>query len=173
MKNKLIILTGLPRSGKSTWACEALKNSPKQLTRVCVDDIRKTFHGQRFIPEAENMVWSVAKYTVKSLLLSGNNVMLDATNINEAAVAWALSYVNSPKTPDIEIRVLVFGTDPDVCIERAVSTDQEDLVPVINTMVLQREMWWLDSCLKKDTELACDESGKTVLSPKRIGELLR
>src|SRR5258706_417694 len=56
LHNTLIVMVGLPWSGKSTWAREQ-GNWPI----VCPDEIRFALHGQRFIAEAEPWVWTIAK----------------------------------------------------------------------------------------------------------------
>jgi len=82
--NQLIMMVGLPRSGKSTLARE-LKHPI-----VCPDSIRLALHGQPFIGLAEPFVWAIAKVMVRSLFLSGHEqVILDATNVTrERRDAW-------------------------------------------------------------------------------------
>jgi predicted kinase len=52
---KLMILCGLPASGKSTHADRLRKEG---WSIVCPDDLRKVLHGEPFRPEAEPMVWA-------------------------------------------------------------------------------------------------------------------
>ena len=71
----LIMLVGLPRSGKTTWALK------QECPIVNPDAIRLALHGQAFIGDAEPMVWAIAKYMVKALFLAGHEkVILDACN---------------------------------------------------------------------------------------------
>ena len=78
-KWKLLMLIGLPRSGKSTWARS--EGHPV----VNPDSIRLALHGQAFSPAAEPLVWAIARYMVHSLFLAGHKyVILDATNTTKA-----------------------------------------------------------------------------------------
>lgn len=40
MSKRVIILKGLPGSGKSTWAKEQLEKYPGRYKRICKDDLR-------------------------------------------------------------------------------------------------------------------------------------
>ena len=76
---KVIIMVGLPCSGKSTIARKLVSNDPN-LVIVCPDTIRLALHGDKFNSSAEPMVWCVAEYMAKTLLISGRSVIIDATN---------------------------------------------------------------------------------------------
>lgn len=116
----LKMTVGLPRSGKSTWAKQ--QNTPI----VNPDSIRLALHGQRFLPEAEAMVWVMAKYMVKALFLAGHDtVILDATNITKSrrdewkSKEWARQFIE-------------IATSAEECLERAV--DDFDIQPIIKKM---------------------------------------
>lgn len=120
----LILNVGLPRSGKSTWA--AKQGHPV----VCGDSIRLALHGQRHCPSAEMMVWAIAKTMVKALFLSGHEtVILDATNIRKG---WRDQWKSDNWTLKLHLQI----SDPATCKERAIATQQEDLIPVIDRMYL-------------------------------------
>lgn len=73
----LVMMVGLPRSGKSTICREVFNNNPI----VSPDAIRIALHGQAFIPTAEQIVWTIAKYMVAALFEAGHDVVvLDDTN---------------------------------------------------------------------------------------------
>ena len=64
------------RHGKTTWA------KKQNLPIVNRDSIRLALHGQRFVPEAEEMVSAIESIMVKSLFLSGHNtIIIDATHL--------------------------------------------------------------------------------------------
>lgn len=126
----LIMLIGLPRSGKSTEAARLHKEHGYPI--VCPDAIRLALHGQRFVASAEEMVWATAKLMVRSLFRAGHGtVVLDATNISRARrdlwrhdSEWVRNFV-------------VLLTPSSECIKRANTSDRLDLVSVINTMLDQ------------------------------------
>jgi predicted kinase len=104
--NLLIMLVGLPRSGKTTWAQR--QGHPI----VNPDAIRLALHGHAYIKESESIVWAVARYMVVALFGAGHDtVILDACNNTRkrrdtwADDAWSREFV-------------VFGAPKDVCIAR-------------------------------------------------------
>lgn len=124
--NTLILMVGLPRSGKSTLARKYVEDHNAAI--VNPDAIRLALHGQAFIAEAEPMVWCLAKYMVKHNFLAGHDkVILDATNLTKErrrewrSKHWSLAYY-------------YVDTDIDTCIERAIANNQQELVPVIKRM---------------------------------------
>lgn len=120
--NTLILTVGLPRSGKSTWAMQ--QGHPV----VNPDSIRLALHGRPFAIEAEPMVWAIAYLMVLALFKAGHStVVLDATNISEKRRDDWLS-------KDWQCRYVCFDTPAHVCIERARSLGQEELVPIIERM---------------------------------------
>ena len=118
----LIMLMGLPRSGKSTWA------QRQGVPIVNPDAIRLALHGQAFIIEAEPIVWMTAKYMVRALFLAGHeSVILDATNTTRSRRdEWKSSLWNR--------EVMLFDTPEDECIRRAKDGGREDLIPIIEKM---------------------------------------
>jgi predicted kinase len=127
MSSKLIILVGLPRSGKSYYS--RTLNAPV----VNPDSIRLAVHGQRYIQQAEDLVWVIAKIMVKSLFLSGHEtVVLDATNTTKKRrEMW------KDKEYDIEFHVIETGKE--ICIARATAEGDNEIIEVINRMSTQFE----------------------------------
>lgn len=75
MDRTLLILVGLPFSGKSTKAKEL------GFPTVAPDAVRLAIHGKSYCPEAEGIVWTLMRYMVASLFNAGHPyVILDGTN---------------------------------------------------------------------------------------------
>jgi predicted kinase len=68
--NLLIVMVGLARSGKSTWA------QKQSIPIACPDAIRFALHGHAFIPLAEPMVWAISGIMVRSLFLAGHTIVI-------------------------------------------------------------------------------------------------
>lgn len=118
----LIMTVGLPRSGKSTWARST------GFPIVSPDAIRLSIHGQSHLPQAEPMVWTVAKYMTRALFLAGHShVVLDSTMSRRNSRSVWLSR-------DWETKVKIFDTDLEVCKMRAMANGQYDLLEVIERM---------------------------------------
>lgn len=79
-KNVLIVLGGLPASGKSTYAEMLVESGIFQ--RVCPDLIRKAFYGDENIQGDGKRVFETAFHDMKEYGCLGENVVFDATNIN-------------------------------------------------------------------------------------------
>lgn len=75
----LILMVGLPRSGKTTAANGLVEGQGAVI--VNSDLIRKAIHGEAFIPTAEPFVWATAHVMVDALFLAGHHtVILDVCN---------------------------------------------------------------------------------------------
>lgn len=123
----LVCTVGLPRSGKSTWS------SRQGVPVVNPDSIRLALHGQAYIAEMEPYVWAIAKTMAKALFLAGHDiVVVDATNTTtERRKFWrSREWITEFKE---------FEASKEVCLERAVLTNREDLIPVIERMSSARE----------------------------------
>lgn len=79
-KNVLIVMCGLPASGKSTytnWLAES-----GVFFAVCPDSIRKAFYGDENIQGDGKRVFETAYHDIKEYACLGENVVFDATNID-------------------------------------------------------------------------------------------
>ncbi len=139
MENKvLILMVGLPYSGKSTKAKQVSKE--KNAPIVCPDTIRIALHGKKFIPESEGFVWAIAKTMVKALFLAGhNNVILDATNTTpKRRNEWVSDKWNT---------IFILNTTPkDICIERAKINGDVIIIPIIEKMADHLDLKGLGDC---------------------------
>lgn len=123
IQTKLYFTVGMPRSGKSSFCEEFVSQRPKRVI-VCSDDIRLAIHGKRYEPLAETMVFAVKHIMIRALLNRGFVVIVDGTHSTEISIQRLL---------EIDERAvgIVFDTTKETCIERAISTGQEDLIPAI------------------------------------------
>lgn len=79
--SKLIIMRGLPASGKSTRAKEIIEATGNTV-RVNKDLLRKMLHFDKWSGNNENITKDVARLVVKDLLKANINVIVDDTNLN-------------------------------------------------------------------------------------------
>lgn len=124
--NILIMTVGLPRAGKSTWCKEYSKKHGIPIVEP--DAVRLSLYNQPFITEMEELVWHYVKIMIKSLFTAGHDkVILDNTGVTEnLRMKWL--------SPDWDIKFKVFDTPADVCIQRAIDGEREDLILVIERM---------------------------------------
>lgn len=131
MENKLpvlMVLVGLPRSGKSTLA----KSMGYPI--VNLGSVRLALTGQPFCKDAESMVLSITKIMISALFLAGNNrVVLDATNVTiEDRKRWI---------DERWRREFVHITTPcEICVSRALEEGSLNLTSTIYLKNSQLEL---------------------------------
>ena len=123
----LILMVGLPRSGKTTLALTL------DIPIVNPDSVRLALHGERFLADAEPMVWTLTRYMVVSLFLAGHtSVVLDATNTTrKRRDAW----VDDRWARDFS----VMQTPASTCMQRALDAGDTEIVPIIEKMADEYE----------------------------------
>lgn len=127
MTGELIFTVGLPRSGKSTWCDQWLRESgPRPRVVLAGDDFRKAA-GVKYHPWAEGFVFAALDTAARALLLRGCDVVVDDTHTSEASVlrCMRISLGAKPKW---------FHTSQEECLRRADATGQSYLAPAIRRM---------------------------------------
>lgn len=137
MRNRLIILSGLPGSGKSTFAKEYAEKAKKEGYEVRIvssDEIRKNKLGNYGDLSQEKYVWTeFHNQIVEYSKLDKTIVLLDATFLtNKKRYNYALRYKKLYK----QIQLMVFITDWEQCLENNCNREKEKWVPynVMNDM---------------------------------------
>ena len=129
-KNVLIVLGGLPASGKSTYA-EMLREINPTFQRVCPDLIRKAFYGDENIQGDGKRVFETAFHDLKEYGSIGANVIFDATNINADR---RKKFVKEMR-PYFDIIIFKWITTPaSVCYERNFYRDRQVPSNIIKRM---------------------------------------
>jgi predicted kinase len=77
---KVIILVGLPASGKSKFANELLLSEPGRWVRTNKDLLREMAHASYWSPGNEKLILQVRDAIILMALESGKNVIVDDTN---------------------------------------------------------------------------------------------
>lgn len=79
---KLIMLKGLPGSGKTTYANAMVKKSLGRLKRVNKDELRAMLDGGKWSKDNERFVLDVRDWICAKALNDGLDVIVDDTNLN-------------------------------------------------------------------------------------------
>jgi predicted kinase len=113
---KVIILRGLPASGKTTKARELVVNSiaTKRINR---DDLRKMLDFNVYSEINESFIKHIEQSIVKELLKHDCSVVIDDTNIKNSTVDWWFIFIKSISS-DIEIETIWINTPLQECIDR-------------------------------------------------------
>jgi predicted kinase len=123
---KIIILKGLPASGKSTWARQFCKEN-KSFVRVNRDDLRR-MRGEYWVPEQESLITQWERTAVLGALISGVNVVLDSTNLNEKYLQQFKDYIIDNARVQVEFEEKVFDTSVEECIRRDAARPEAERV---------------------------------------------
>ena len=90
--SELVVLRGIPGSGKTRWAMAWVAEDPDKRARVNRDDLRRQLFARDAPLEAslEKSVTICERAMVRQLLLAGRDVVVDATHIRHRYVKdWA------------------------------------------------------------------------------------
>jgi polynucleotide kinase len=110
---KILMLQGLPASGKSTYAKELART--KGYIRVNKDDLRAMLNDGKYTGKNEKRVLKIEQIIVEEALTSGRNVVIDNTNFNPI---HKQKYLTIAKKHNAELEVKFFDTPLEECIER-------------------------------------------------------
>lgn len=119
---KLILLKGLPGSGKSTWAKEQVKNSKGKIKRVNKDDLREMIDAGVWSKKMESHVLAIQWQLTESFLTTGHDVIVDNTNFHPKHLKEAKNIIEKLSknfvTSKFELEVKFFDTPLEECIKR-------------------------------------------------------
>ena len=142
---KLIILCGLPGSGKSSYA-EDLKrvNSTYYNENVIIhpsDAIREELFGDAGSQEDNGKVFELMHKRVRKDLCAGKTVIYDATNVTRKARKSAIACAN-PACDTVECHIV--WAELEECIRRDNLRDRKVGPAVIDKMIRRWQSPWID-----------------------------
>ena len=163
LKNKpqMLILSGLPASGKSTRAIAWVTEDPDARIRINYDDLRVARYGPswRFNRKEENEMKQAAFEIAKKALRAGLSVVIDNTNLTEGVRAhWRALGENL----GAEVVYEEIDTDVRVCVDRDKLRDGSRRVgrAVIERMALFHGLLdWSDTKRYPNRFVICDIDG--------------
>ena len=122
--NKIILVQGIPGSGKSTWAKKWVEEDPIHRVRWNNDDCRKMC-GPYWIPERETFIRIIRESFLDAAMMAPKDIVIDDMNLNPSTIEFygnlvknynkvALSRGQEPYT----IEYKLFNTPVEECIRR-------------------------------------------------------
>lgn len=117
---KVIILKGLPASGKTTWAKEQLKKYPGKYKRINKDDLRAMLDGGRWSKSNEDFILGIRDDVIIAAIGLGKHVIIDDTNFHPKHEININKLVKFLQDSGEEVRVEIkeFPIDPQEAIRR-------------------------------------------------------
>lgn len=151
MKKKLVLMGGLPRSGKST-AAKSLQKC-HNIPVVNRDAIRKAIHGQDFLLEYEDKVTETENLMVKALFEYGHEcIIVDATHVSKKRrKRWTDLFGDT-----VDYYMIWMNTPVEICLRRH---GADKIQEVIQKMDANKEA------------LEAEEGFKEIL-PRNLGKVL-
>lgn len=175
---KLIMLKGLPASGKSTWSKEQIKKGG--IVRVSVDDIREKIFGG-WSQKRERSVLKMRDSMIREGLSQNRNVIVDATNLNPKHEKH-LRELAAEMGAKFEINDSFLQVSPEECIandlhrgEYAVGSSviwdmyYRYVAPKIDNLTINKDKPRCVIC-DIDGTLALNTTGRSFYDMERVGE---
>lgn len=78
----IILIKGIPASGKSTWALKEMNSHRGKYKRFNKDEMRKMIDGEHRSPDCEDFIVDVRVEGIELALTQGYDVILDDTNFS-------------------------------------------------------------------------------------------
>lgn len=125
----ILILRGLPASGKSTYAKRLVKENPNVYKRINRDTLREMFDEYQLTKENEQFVKKVRDLLISEALKTGLSVVVDDTNLSDKNInrIRQLADIYRKETRnDVEVVIKDF----DIELEEAIKRDAERKRPV-------------------------------------------
>lgn len=86
MTIKILVLKGVPASGKSTFCRDLMKKEPGQWKRINNDSLREAIDFSVFSTENETMIRNLRNHMLREFVKHGHNVLID--NVNASKRNW-------------------------------------------------------------------------------------
>lgn len=111
---ELIIMRGLPGSGKTVWATRWQKEAPQRV-RLSRDDLRESLYGVQGVAtdEQEQAITGILHAQCRSYLANGVSVVIDATNLR---TRHAREYATIAHELDVPYTVQDVNTGVSECV---------------------------------------------------------
>lgn len=127
---KLILLVGIPGSGKTTYAKNYITND-KNTIHLSSDKIREELWGNEAIQGDNNEVFSLMQSRAIEALNNGQDVIYDATNVTRKDRSYIID--RCPKFAKIEAHII--WAPIETCIERDAARERTVGKEVIDKML--------------------------------------
>jgi predicted kinase len=137
---KLLILRGLPASGKSTFAKNLLTENPHAWKRLNKDELRAMLDNSVHSVPNEKFVERVRDFMLVEALKEGKHVVIDDTNLSDRPIERITQVVQKymkDSGDKVHIDIKNFDTTLEECLERDEKRDKKVGRDVIMKMYKQ------------------------------------
>jgi predicted kinase len=126
---KILILIGIPASGKSTWSKEFIRNNPSWV-RINRDEYRYMLKDSQMCePKVETLISELVNSAIDKSLSKKLNVIVDATNVR---LKYIKEFIERYKyRADIDYRVF------DISLDKAIERDKNRQMKVGEDVIIK------------------------------------
>lgn len=135
-KNQVIILRGIPGSGKTTWAKTWVENGTRRI-RINRDDIRYALFG-RYVDVDENLVTKTHNAILRESMRTHYDIVIDNTNLDHDRLRSLIRFIE--KQGGYVIDVIAMETTLEECIRRDSLRERvvgEDVITRMHTRLVR------------------------------------
>ena len=104
-KAKLIIMQGIPGSGKSFYAKQLLKKDKTNQTVIVNRDLIRSMLGKYWVPNREGLVTEIELSSIRAGLQDKYKVIVDATNLNPKTLR-NLNQIAEEESAEVEYEII-------------------------------------------------------------------
>jgi predicted kinase len=118
---KVIMMRGLPGSGKSTYAKQLVAETPNMYKRINRDDLRAMFDNSHWSKGNEKFVKKIRDILIIKALEEGKHVIVDDTNLssnNENRIRELVHQFNKEHSDTVQVEIKEIDTPLEACIAR-------------------------------------------------------
>lgn len=165
---KVIVLQGLPASGKSTWAREFVSKN-QNWARINKDDLRAMMHSSQWSKKNEEQVLVVRDQSVRGLLLAGFNVIVDDTNFEQKHIL-RIQEICSTLSAKVEVEVKFFDVSLEECLKRnktRANSVPEDVIYSMHARYIRSKTEVVSNNPENPPCIVCDLDGTLALMEDR------
>ncbi len=136
---KVILLVGIPASGKSSYAKLEVAKDPNNWVRINNDDLRAMMNGSVWSADYEKMITDARNYLLRDALKRGKNVIIDNLNLNRRHFDTVCDIAKSVNV-DVQILEKAFYVELDEAVSR--DAKREGKAKVGEDVI---KKWWKES----------------------------
>ena len=162
----LILLVGIPGSGKTTYAKNYIEQNSNTI-HLSSDAIRKELYGDENIQGNPADVFTLMQKRAVEALNNGQDVIYDATNITRKDRASIINVC--PKFAQIECHIIWASIE--TCIERDAARDRTVGKDVIDKMLKRFQAPYYDEGIDWITIISTDNFNQTSYHNKCINDM--
>ena len=169
-KVRLIIMIGLPASGKSTYCEQQHKNG---WVVNSSDAIREELYGTEDIQSHNDVIFNTMLRRTFAALGANTNCIYDATNLTSKRRINLIKQIRQ-KFPDVSIEAMVMATPYEECLKRNAARSRVVPEKVIASMLKRFEMpcydedfdkIWVSGVNQEYSDKALDLMNKAIVTP--------